>query len=195
MFTGIIDHIGRIETASQQGDLRLSVACRWPSASLQVGESIAVNGVCLTVVEAAPPGFTVTLSAETLSRTAPRWQAGQSVNLERALKMGDALDGHMVSGHVDGVATLVEVTASGDSHLLALDAPEALSRFIAEKGSVTLDGVSLTVNRVAGRRFWVNIIPHSWSVTTLSERRAGDVLNLEVDLIARYAARLMEKDA
>jgi riboflavin synthase len=193
MFTGIINQIGTIENAEKQGDLRLSIACNWPAESLAIGESIAVNGACLTVTNKAPGSFTVSLSAETVSRTAPRWQPGMRVNLERALKMGDALDGHLVTGHIDGPATITEIIASGGSHILALTAPDALSRFIAEKGSVTLDGVSLTVNQVEGSRFWVNIIPHTWAATTLSERKAGDALNMEVDLIARYVSRLLQK--
>jgi len=191
MFTGIINHIGTITAAKQQGDLRLRFACEF--SDLALGESVAVNGVCLTVVTTDTKSFAADLSGETLSRTTPRWQVGQKVNLERALKFGDPLSGHMVSGHVDGIATLQEIELNGDSHILALDAPAELARFIAEKGSVTLDGISLTVNKVENRRFWVNIIPHTWNVTTLHERQPGDVLNLEIDPIARYAERLLQK--
>jgi riboflavin synthase len=196
MFTGIIHHIGRIESAQTQGDLKLTIACDWPESSLALGESIACNGACLTIIEKGtlPSGksfFTVELSAETLTCTAPRWKQGDALNLERAMKLGDTLDGHMVSGHVDGIATIHSVTDSGDSHIVAIDAPAALSCYIAEKGSVTLDGVSLTVNKVEASRFYVNIIPHTWKVTTLGQRKAGDNINIEIDLIARYVARLL----
>jgi len=225
MFSGIISSLGTIASADSQGDLRLAITCDF-AASLTIGESVAVNGACLTVteifpsplvgegqgggelstpalVDRAPPSqpsptrgegvFIVPLSAETLDRTAPRWEKGQKVNLERSLKMGDALDGHLVTGHVDGLATLKAINASGGSHILELEAPAPLSRFIAEKGSVTLDGVSLTVNKVENNCFWVNIIPHTWQNTTLGERKPGDALNLEIDLIARYMARLLQK--
>jgi len=208
MFTGIINSIGIIESAKQQGDLRVKIACDWPLESLRIGDSVACNGVCLTIVERGTWNvetthhvpratfhdtyFTASLSPETISRTAPRWEKGQRVNLERALKMGDALGGHLVTGHVDGIAIIKDIAASGDSHSICVEAPEALVRFIAEKGSVTLDGVSLTVNKVEKRRFWVNIIPHTWQNTTLGEHKPGDGLNLEIDLIARYVARLTE---
>ena len=187
MFTGIISAIGSIENAKQSGDLRIQVSCPWDD--VRIGESIAVNGACLTVVELGKH-IAFDLSAETISRTAPRWNTGDKVNLERALKMGDALDGHMVTGHVDGLATLETITPTGDSFKLTLAAPASLSRYIAEKGSVTLDGVSLTVNETNGNDFSVNIIPHTWQHTTLSLRKPGDTLNLEIDLIARYVERL-----
>lgn len=194
MFTGIIRHIGRIEAVEKQGDLRITVASSLQEDALRVGDSIACNGCCLTVIAKNKGNFEATLSAETLHRTAPgQWEKGRRVNLETSLKLGDSLDGHLVAGHVDGVVKVIEVTNSGDSHIMALEAPPELARFIAEKGSVTLDGVSLTVNQVEGGRFWVNIIPHTWQATTLSERKQGDALNLEVDLIARYAARLLGK--
>ncbi len=192
MFTGIITSIGTIESAQQRGDLCVTVACDF-AAALKPGESVAMNGACLTVVEKKNGSFIVDLSAETLARTAPRWNPGQRVNLERTLKLGDALDGHMVTGHVDGLAIIKEIRPSGDSYILCLEVLPPLSRFIAEKGSVTLDGVALTVNKVENTRFWVNIIPHTWQNTTLGERRPGDALNLEIDLIARYAARLLQK--
>ena len=193
MFTGIIEHTGRIQTAArQQGGLRLTVTCDYDPASVRIGESVAVNGACLTVT-GTKNGLAFDLSAETLARTAPRWQEGNHVNLERALKMGDRLDGHLVTGHIDGLAKILKVTPAGDSHALELEAPESLGRFIAEKGSVALDGVSLTVNQVEGNRFWVNIIPHTWRTTTLSERKPGDALNLEIDLVARYLDRLSRR--
>jgi riboflavin synthase len=214
MFTGIISSIGTILTAKNEGDLTLTISCPWED--LRIGESIACNGACLTVVDKGirdsalgisekstsnPQSpipnafFTVQLSSETLARTAPRWNEGGLVNLERAVKLGDALDGHLVTGHIDGLAKLTQMTSQGGSHQLQLEAPPALSRFIAEKGSVTLDGVSLTVNKVDGQRFWVNIIPHTWQVTTLGKRQLGDVLNLEIDLIARYVERLLSSRA
>ena len=164
MFTGIISTIGTITSAEKTGDLRLTISCPWND--LRIGESIAVNGACLTVIEAPEGAFITELSAETTACTAPRWEKGSKVNLERAMKMGDALDGHLVTGHVDGLATLCTLETSGDSHIMCLEAPAALARFVAAKGSVTLDGTSLTVNKVEGARFWVNIIPHTWSVTT-----------------------------
>jgi riboflavin synthase len=191
MFTGIIQHIGTIETAESRGDLRISVACDFTPA---LGESVAVNGVCLTAVAPGPNRFTADLSAETVARTAPDiWQKGKRVNLERTMKLGDALDGHLVTGHVDGIAKLLGITPAGDSHTLSFEIPAVLSRFIAQKGSVTLDGVSLTVNKVEKTRFWVNIIPHTWNATTLGERKPGDAVNLEIDLIARYVERLLQK--
>ena len=192
MFTGIISSIGTIISSKQEGDLTVAISCDWPEDAIAVGESIAVNGCCLTVTGWRNQAFSAQLSGETLARTAPRWAMGEKVNLERSLRLGDGLDGHMVSGHVDGKATIVAIERDGDSHLLCLEAPVELTRFIAEKGSVTLDGVSLTVNKVNGARFFVNIIPHTWDVTTLHLRHTGDALNLEVDLIARYVARLGE---
>ncbi len=189
MFTGIITSIGTILTSQKEGDLTLAISCPWHD--LRIGESIAVSGACLTVTSWQQGSFTVQLSGETLARTAPRWNSGDKVNLERAMKLGDALDGHLVTGHVDGLAKIISVSAEGGSHRLEIESPPTLSRFIAEKGSVTLDGVSLTVNSVEGARFFVNIIPHTWQVTTLGERKTGDVLNLEIDLIARYVERLL----
>jgi riboflavin synthase len=197
MFTGIINHIGDIIAAQQKGDLTITVACDFNEASLVIGESIACNGACLTVISKGPHDkgsiFTAELSGETLACTAPRWNVGDRLHLERALKLGDALDGHMVTGHVDGTATITSITLEGDSHRVEIEAPEAFSRFIAAKGSVTLDGISLTVNPVDGNRFGVNIIPHTWQATTLGSRKVGDLLNIEIDLIARYTARLLNQ--
>ena len=192
MFTGIITTIGIIKSVEQRGDLRVTIECDFANA-LRIGDSVAVSGACLTVVAASAETFTVDISAESLARTAPRWRAGGRVNLERSLRYGDTLDGHMVSGHVDGVAVIKNIIESGGSHILEIEAPQELARFIAEKGSVTLDGVSLTVNKVENCRFSVNIIPHTWQITTLSDRKAGDALNLEIDMLARYVARLLEK--
>jgi riboflavin synthase len=191
MFTGIISSIGAITSSQKRGDLAVAISCPW--RDLRIGESVAVNGACLTVTEKTADGFSAAVSDETIARTAPRWSTGERVNLERALNAGDALSGHMVTGHVDGLTKIIAITQAGDSHVLELEAPPALARFIAEKGSVTLDGVSLTVNQVDGNRFFVNIIPHSWDATTFHARKPGDVLNLEIDIIARYVARLMQK--
>jgi riboflavin synthase len=192
MFTGIVDHTGKIVSAQKRGDLRIAATCDFKN--ITPGESIAVNGVCLTVVEKTKDGFVADVSEETLARTAlDQWKKGSEVNLERALKLGDALSGHMVTGHVDGVVKILEIKSSGASKRWCLKAPKDLAKFIAKKGSVTLDGVSLTVNNVEGRKFFVNIIPHTAKRTTLSARKAGDVLNLEIDIIARYVERLLER--
>jgi riboflavin synthase len=199
MFTGIITSIGTIDSTEMQGDLRLKIICDFKPESLQTGESIACSGACLTVVtkgllSSGKTYFTATLSAETISRTTPgRWEKGGKLNLERALKLGDTLDGHMVTGHVDGIATIKAITPVGDSHIVEIEVPENLSRFCAEKGSITLDGVSLTVNQVKDNTVWVNVIPHTWNVTTLGECKISDRLNIEIDLIARYVARLLQK--
>lgn len=194
MFTGIISDIGTITKAQQTGDLRLEIACDFAPTSIKLGDSIACNGACLTVVEVLENGFAVELSAETITRTAPnQWQVGKKLNLERSIKMGDSLDGHIVSGHVDGVANIKNIKESGDSHILTITAPQELSKFIAKKGSVTLDGISLTVNDIENSDFTVNIIPHTWQNTTLSHKHEGDRLNLEIDMLARYVARLLEK--
>ncbi len=196
MFTGIITAIGRVLQRMEAGDTQWRIACPWPPEALQTGESIACSGVCLTVTdagttEAGEHWFAVETSAETLAcTTLGQWQPGTEVNLERALAVGDRLGGHYVTGHVDGLATLQRITPEGDSHRLWLQAPRELARYIARKGSVTLDGVSLTVNEVEGMGFGVNIIPHTWQHTTLQQRKVGDVLNLEMDILARYVERL-----
>jgi len=189
MFTGVIHHIGTIIEAKQQGDLTLSIAHDF-AAALSIGESIACNGACLTVVACEENNFTTQLSSETLTCTAARWGVGEKLHLERAMRLGDALDGHLVTGHVDGLAKIISVAPESGSHILSLEAPYDLAKFIAAKGSVTLDGISLTVNKVEGAQFWVNIIPHTWNMTTLGTRKMGDQVNIEVDLIARYVARL-----
>ncbi len=203
MFTGIITDIGTIVSASQEGDLRLTIGCAYPAESLALGESIACSGVCLTVVELVPNSklhtphsyFTVTLSSETLARTAPgMWEEGKQINLERALKVGDSLSGHFVTGHVDGIATIGAIEQIGDSWRMEIVPPMELIKYIAEKGSVTLDGVSLTVNNLNPKGFSVNVIPHTLSATTLGQKRADDALNLEIDVLARYIARQLAKD-
>lgn len=194
MFTGIISDIGTITKASHDGELRLEISCSFAPETIKIGDSIACSGVCLTVIEILDSGFAVELSAETIACTAPNmWNVGNKLNLERAMRLGDTLDGNLVTGHVDGLATLENIAEAGGSHILTLSAPPALSRFIAQKGSVTLDGVSLTVNKVEGDRFWINIIPHTWTHTTICMRKTGDKINIEIDTIARYVARILEK--
>lgn len=205
MFTGIVSDIGEVvSVVSRTNDLRrVRIACGYDRATIDIGASISCAGVCLTVVETGQANgrttFDVDAAAETLALTgAGRWAAGTRINLERALRIGDELGGHLVSGHVDGVAELVSREDGKEQARFVLRAPAALSRFVAVKGSVTLDGVSLTVNQVEGDRFSVLIIPHTLAVTTLGAAKTGDRLNLEIDVMARYAARLMEtqhKDA
>ena len=204
MFTGIVTDVGEIEQVEERGALRrLAIRCSYPLESIALGASIACSGTCLTVVATrgttGEPGgpqaaiFEVDAAAETLKlTTVGQWGRGTSVNLERALKIGDELGGHIVTGHVDGLAGLVSREDFDGMARLVFEAPRALSRFIAPKGSVALDGISLTVNEVKGDRFGVLIIPHTLAVTTLGERKVGDSLNIEVDLMARYAARLTE---
>ncbi|MEQ8585855.1 MAG: riboflavin synthase [Thalassobaculaceae bacterium] len=193
MFTGIITDIGRVRSVEQRGDTRFIIETAFDMAGVDIGASIACGGACLTVVEKTADSFTVDVSAETLSKTTlGAWVEGTAVNLERSLTLGSELGGHLVTGHVDGLATLVAVARDGDSHRLAVEAPAGLEGFVATKGSVCLDGVSLTVNAVDGRRFELNLIPHTWDHTTFRDRRTGDKLNMEVDLLARYVARLAE---
>lgn len=203
MFTGIVTDLGEIVSLAPtaQGQLhRLRIACRYDQATIADGASIACNGVCLTVVRSGVDGgrtwFEVDAAAETLRlTTAKGWGAGTRLNLERALKIGDELGGHIVSGHVDGIATIVARDDLPDMARFELRAPRDLARFIAAKGSITLDGVSLTVNTAEDDRFSVLIIPHTLQVTTLNGWRAGSEINIEVDLMARYAARLTEMRA
>ena len=192
MFTGIITAIGQIEELKDTGDRWLKITTPWACDKIDLGASIACSGVCLTVVERADNWFAVEVSAESLSRTTiGGWQKGSQINLERALRLGDELGGHIVSGHVDGLASIEAITPIGDSHKLDIRVPEDLSKFIAEKGSVTLDGVSLTVNEVEGSCFAVNIIDHTWTHTTLGHATIGQQLNLEIDMLARYVSRLI----
>jgi riboflavin synthase len=196
MFTGIVTDIGRIVETRVTGDLRARIETRYDVDGIDIGASIACDGVCLTVVALGdqPEGwFDVEISAETVSKTnVGSWGPGRRVNLERALKVGDELGGHIVSGHVDGVAEVVRVAPEGGSVRVTFRAPEALAKFIAPKGSVALNGTSLTVNEVAGAEFGVNFIPHTQEVTTWGEVKVGDRVNLEVDTMARYVARLRE---
>ena len=193
MFTGIVSDIGRVAGVTRGGDARFRIETAIDTATVDIGASIACAGTCLTVVALGPGWFEVDASAETLSHTTlGAWAEGTRVNLERALRVGDELGGHIVSGHVDGVARVVAVRPEGDSVRYTFDAPEELSRFIAPKGSVCLDGTSLTVNEVVGHAFGVNLIPHTQAVTTWGDRAEGDYVNLEVDTLARYVARLAE---
>lgn len=193
MFTGIVTDLGRVRDIRSDGDTRIEIETAYDMALVPIGASIACSGVCLTVIERGQGWFAVQASAETLAcTTLGGWQEGARVNLERALKVGDELGGHLVSGHVDGVGTVVSITPEGDSHRFLFKAPVALARFIAPKGSVAIDGISLTVNEVEGACFGVNIIPHTWTVTSLGTARPGSRVNLEIDLLARYVARLME---
>lgn len=195
MFTGIIIDVGRVRDRRDASgrDLRLEIETRLPLDTVAIGASIACSGVCLTVVEKGADWFAVDVSGETRARsTADRWRVGSALNLEPSLKIGDELGGHLVYGHVDGRARVIDVTPEGGSERWRFEAPADLARFIAEKGSVALDGVSLTVNAIEGAVFGVNIIPHTRERTTFSELRPGDPMNLEVDIMARYAARLAE---
>ena len=193
MFTGIITAIGHIERIeAERPDVRFVIATPWDMTRFALGASIACSGCCLTVVEKTNNSFAVDVSRETLSKTnLGGWKVGSRINLEPSLKMGDEMGGHIVSGHVDGLATIESIVSDGGSHRVRLRVPEELQKFIAPKGSVALDGVSLTVNEVEGGVFGVNIIPHTWEVTTFGQMRVGDTLNMDVDLLARYVARIL----
>lgn len=193
MFTGIITDIGTIDKLDQAGDLRARISTSYDTDAIDLGASIASDGVCLTVVDLGPDWYEVQISAETVSKTnISTWAEGTRVNLERALRVGDELGGHIVSGHVDGVAKVISVTDDGDSTRVVLRAPDDLARFVAPKGSVALNGTSLTVNEVDGAEFGINFIPHTKDVTTWGGVTVGDVVNLEIDTLARYVARLAE---
>ncbi|WP_026606604.1 riboflavin synthase [Methylocapsa acidiphila] len=198
MFTGLVSDVGEVASVEPRGELiRVRILCRYPAETIALGASIACGGPCLTVVDSgASDGrswFEVDVAAETLARTnALEWKPGRRINLERSLKIGDELGGHIVTGHVDGLAVIVAIDDFDEMRRIQFRAPKALARFIAEKGSVSLDGTSLTVNSVEGDLFSVLLIPHTLKVTTWGERRVGDEVNLEVDLMARYAARLAE---
>jgi riboflavin synthase len=194
MFTGIIQDIGTVRSIQKNGDWHIEIETGLDLARTAIGASIACSGCCLTVVEKNANIFAVDVSAESLSKTViGQWTEGTKINLEPALKMGDELGGHMVSGHVDGLAVIKDIQKDGDSYRLKIEAPRELSQFIAPKGSVTLDGISLTVNEVDGNIFGVNIIPHTWEKTTLGLKTTGDSLNIEIDMLARYVARMMDR--
>lgn len=196
MFTGIITDIGTIAAVERQGDLRVRVATDYAVDTIDLGASIACSGVCLTVVDKAPGWVAFDVSGETVSRTAQgQWTEGRRLNLERALKLGEELGGHIVTGHVDGVATVLGICPEGDSRRIGFAVPASLAPYLAAKGSVTVDGVSLTVNEVSDQddgtaHFAVNIIPHTAAVTTLGSLAPGDAVNIEIDVLARYLQRM-----
>ena len=198
MFTGIITDIGTVRSAEQRGDLRLTIACGYDPATIDLGASIACSGVCLTVVDKGPDWFAVDVSAESISRTAAGlWRDSARLNLERALRLGNELGGHLVTGHVDGVGTVVGTCPEGASLRIGISAPADLGPYIAAKGSITVDGVSLTVNEVRDAddgttHFAVNIIPHTAAHSTLGTVEAGRQLNLEIDILARYLKRMAD---
>lgn len=199
MFTGIITDIGTITHIEDRGDMRATIATGYDMASVAIGASIACSGVCLTVVEKAPGQFSVDVSSETRSCTAPgQWTMGRRLNLERALKVGDELGGHIVTGHVDTVGQILSRTPVGGSTRFEITVPADFAAFVAPKGSIALDGVSLTVNtvedRAEGTVFTINIIPHTAEWTTFSTTNAGDSLNIEIDTLARYLARMRQFD-
>lgn len=192
MFTGIVTEVGEVRRTDNHGDLHITIGTQFDVSGIAVGASIACAGICLTVVGRGSREFEVIASRETLSKTtAATWKIGDAVNLERPLRVGDELGGHIVTGHVDATAVIVEAVRDGESMRMTFDAPASLAKFIAPKGSIALDGVSLTVNDVSGARFGVNVIAHTLAVTTFSRVRAGDRVNLEVDVLARYVARLV----
>ena len=196
MFTGIITDIGQVLAVEMRGDMQARIGTGYDVAGIDIGASIACDGVCLTVVALGTDPqnwFEVQISAETLDKTnLGKWASGKRVNLERALKVGDELGGHIVSGHVDGLAEIIAMQDEGDSTRVTLRAPDALAGFIASKGSVALNGTSLTVNEVTGADFGINFIPHTKAATTWGDAAVGDMVNLEIDTLARYVARLRE---
>ncbi len=195
MFTGIITDVGHVVAIAEFGDRRIRIATAFATDTIEIGASIACSGVCLTVVEKGDDWFALDVSAETLAKSVlGSWQPGTRVNLERALKLGDEMGGHILTGHVDGIARLIDRREEGGSLRLDLEIAMPLARFIAPKGAIALDGVSLTVNEVSDNRFGVNIIPHTRQMTTLDALAAGDRVNVETDILARYVARLREME-
>ena len=196
MFSGIITDLGTVRSIEASGDSRFEFSTGFDTVAIGTGASVCCSGVCLTVIDKGEGWFAADVSAETLARTTiGEWGQGSPVNFESALKFGDELDGHMVSGHIDGIATVVGVTEEGESRRIVIespDSPDGLHRMIAAKGSVAVDGVSLTVNEVEDSRFGVNVIPHTLQTTTLGALKPGDRVNLEIDMLARYVARLLE---
>ena len=200
MFTGIITGVGRVVQVTTPGDTLIEIECSYDAASISIGASVCCAGACLTVTERRTTDddgcrFKVAASAQSLARTTiGGWQQGTRINLERALKMGDELGGHMVSGHVDGVGHVRAITPEGSSRIVEFEVPPDLARFIAPKGSVTLDGTSFTVNEVTGNRFAINIIGHTLAVTTWEKAEINQPVNVEIDMLARYVARLQDYD-
>jgi len=195
MFTGIITDLGKVKSIEKTGDTRFEFETAYDMSSVDIGGSIACNGACMTVIEKGDGWFAITASGESLSKTTMgTWEVGSPINFERACRVGDELGGHIVSGHVDGVAEILSITEEGDSHRFKFKAPADLKNFIAPKGSVTLNGISLTVNEVEDDVFGINIIPHTMHVTNLGTAKVGDKVNLEIDMLARYVQRLLEKD-
>ena len=199
MFTGIVTDIGTVTSSETRGDRRVVVQCGYDMGGVAIGASIACSGACMTVVEKGADWFAADVSGESVAKTASgMWDTGRRLNLERALKIGDELGGHIVTGHVDGVGEVIGVCEEGGSHRVGIRVPAAIAPFIAPKGSITVDGVSLTVNEVRdaedGTHFAVNIIPHTWVVTTLGELVAGREVNLEIDVLARYLKRMRDFD-
>lgn len=195
MFTGLVQEIGVVRSVKKtRGDLRIEIGTRLNLSAVQLGASICCSGCCLTVVDKTENSFSVDVSNESLSKTIiDAWQVKTRINLEPSLKVGDDLGGHFVSGHVDATTKILKITEAGGSYRLKIAVPPTLKIFIAEKGSVTLDGISLTVNDVDDTSFNVNIIPHTWAKTTLSDRSVGDEVNIEIDLLARYAVNMLNK--
>ena len=195
MFTGIVTDMGRVREVVPKGDTRFVIETNYDMDGIGIGASIACDGACLTVVEKGPDWFAVTASAETLARaTLSEWAVDRRINLERPLRVGDELGGHIVTGHVDCLVEVVEMRAEGDSVRYLFQVPDEFAPYVASKGSVALSGVSLTVNEVEGTRFGVNVIPHTRAVTTFGDCRVGQRLNMEIDILARYVARLMQGD-
>jgi riboflavin synthase len=197
MFTGIVTDLGEVRRVVKGSgrENRFEIRTAYETDSIAIGASIAHNGVCLTVIETGADWYAIEASAETLSKTTlGDWSEGTRINLERAMRVGDELGGHIVSGHVDGVATVASILPENQSMRFVFEAPQDLAKFVAPKGSVALDGVSLTVNEVDGRRFGINVIPHTQSVTTFGLLKVGDRVNMEIDMLARYVARLLEKE-
>ncbi|SBV94673.1 Riboflavin synthase [uncultured Alphaproteobacteria bacterium] len=195
MFTGIVTDVGRVRAIAHAGDTRFEVTTAYDMNTVEIGASIANSGVCLTVIETGPDWYAVQASGETLSKTTlGDWTVGSRVNLERALKVGDELGGHIVSGHVDGVGEVVSIRDEGESKRFVFRVPASLKSFMATKGSVAIDGVSLTVNEVEGDTFGVNIIPHTQEVTLFGDYVVGTRVNVEIDMLARYVSRLLERD-
>lgn len=195
MFTGIVTDLGTVTTVTKTGDWRFEIQTGFATDTIDLGASICCSGVCLTVVEIGSDWFACDVSEETISKTTlSSWATGTSVNLERSLKVGDEMGGHIVSGHVDGVGKLLSSAPEGDSLRMTFEAPSDLMRFIAIKGSITINGVSLTVNTVENERFGVNIVSHTQDVTTLGKMKPNDPVNLEIDMLARYVARFIETD-